>query len=79
MTHAFRRSDEHHLSVKRIPVDGACAECGVEALAEYRVLGEGGWFEVRKCQECLASADRVSAPAFGSYVPFGLQITRSVD
>jgi hypothetical protein len=38
------------------------------------VLGDGGWFDVRKCQACLASVSREPAPPFGSYVPLGLRI-----
>ena len=74
--HTFPRPTEPYLSVERRPVDGACPECGSEELAEYRVLGDGGWFEVRKCQVCLASAARRPAPPFGSYVPLGLRIAR---
>ena len=44
-----------------------------EWLAEYRVLSEGGWWDVRKCQACLASASREPAPRYGSFTPLGLQ------
>ena len=43
-------------------------------LAEYRVLSEGGWWDVRKCQSCLASVSREPAPLFGVFTPLGLQI-----
>jgi hypothetical protein len=76
MTHSFRRPGERYLSVERRPVGGACPECGAEELAEYRVLSDGGWFDVRKCQRCLASVSREPAPTFGSYVPLGLEIAR---
>ncbi len=76
MTHTFPRPNELYLFVGRNPVDGACPECGAEALAEYRVLSDGGWFDVRKCQACLASVSREPAPPFGSYVPLGLQIAK---
>ena len=79
MTHTFQRPTEQYLSVERLPVDGACPECGAEALAAYRVLSDGGWFDVRKCQRCLASASREPAPPFGSYVPLGLQIAKDLD
>jgi len=72
----FQRPDEPYLSVERRPVEGACPECGAEELAEYRVLGDGGWFDVRKCQRCLNSVSRQAAPPFGSYVPLGLRIAR---
>ena len=76
MTHTFQRPTERYLSVERRPVDGACPECGAEELAEYRVLSDGGWFDVRKCQACLCSVSREPAPPFGSYVPLGLQIAK---
>jgi hypothetical protein len=76
MTHTFRRPAEQHLFVERVAVPGACPECGAEELAAYRVLSDGGWFDVRKCQRCLASVSREPAPAFGSYMPLGLEIAR---
>jgi vanillate/4-hydroxybenzoate decarboxylase subunit D len=74
--HTFPRPTEPYLSVERRRVDGACPECGAEELAEYRALGDGGWFDVRKCQACLASVCREPAPPFGSYVPLGLRIAK---
>jgi hypothetical protein len=74
--HTFPRPAVPYLSVERRRVDGACPECAAEELAEYRVLGDGGWFDVRKCQGCLASVSREPAPPFGSYVPLGLRIAR---
>ena len=44
--------------VERQPVTGECPECGAAALARYPVLAEGGWYEVVKCQACLASVAR---------------------
>ena len=76
MPHTFQRPAERRLSVERTAVEGSCPECGESELAEYRVLGDGGWFEVRKCQRCLHSLSRQPAPPFGSYVPLGLQIAR---
>ena len=73
--HSFPRPSEPHLYAERRPVEGACPECGASELAEYRVLSEGGWWEVRKCQACLASASRERGPLFGSYVPLGLELT----
>jgi hypothetical protein len=75
--HAFQRPGEPHLFAERRKVEGVCPECGAGQLAEYRVLSDGGWFDVRKCQACLASVSREPAPPFGSYVPLGLQIARS--
>jgi vanillate/4-hydroxybenzoate decarboxylase subunit D len=78
VTHTFPRPTEKHLHAERRPVEGTCPECGAEELAEYRVLSDGGWFDVRKCQRCLASVTREPAPPFGSYVPLGLEIARSM-
>jgi len=54
----FRRPDRQFVSVERIPVDGACTECGASALREYPVVSEHGWELVTKCQECLCSCER---------------------
>jgi vanillate/4-hydroxybenzoate decarboxylase subunit D len=78
MPHAFQRPAERHLHAERRPVEGTCPECGAAELAEYRVLSDGGWFDVRKCRRCLASLTREPAPPFGSYEPLGLQIARSL-
>jgi hypothetical protein len=72
--HSFPRPSEPHLDVERRPADGACPECGATELADYRVLGEGGWWEVRKCQRCLASVSREPGPPYGSLTPLGLQV-----
>jgi vanillate/4-hydroxybenzoate decarboxylase subunit D len=74
--HSFSRPTEPYLSVERRRVEGACPECGASDLADYRVMSEGGWWDVRKCQSCLASIRRERGPLFGSYVPLGLEITR---
>jgi hypothetical protein len=72
--HSFPRPDELHLVAAREPAQGTCPECGGDELADYRVLSEGGWWDVRKCQNCLHSISRRRAPAFGSYRPLGLEI-----
>jgi vanillate/4-hydroxybenzoate decarboxylase subunit D len=72
--HSFPRPQETHLAAVRRPVDGTCPECGAARLAEYRVLSEGGWWQVRKCQACLHSLSREPAPPLGSYTPLGLEI-----
>lgn len=56
--HTFPRPTELRLSVEREAVDGACPECGAQELKRYPVLSEGGWFQVVKCQACLASQSR---------------------
>ncbi len=75
--HTFPRPSESHLGVERAAVEGVCPECGSTELAEYRVLSEGGWWEVRKCQSCLHSLSREPGPLLGSYVPLGLRIMES--
>ncbi len=72
--HSFPRPAEPYLFVEREPAEGTCPECGAAELADYRVLGEGGWWDVRKCQRCLCSVSRTAAPRLGSFVPLGLTI-----
>jgi vanillate/4-hydroxybenzoate decarboxylase subunit D len=79
MPHTFQRPAQRHLEAERRPVGGACRACGAEQLAEYRVLSDGGWFDVRKCQACLESVSREPAPPFGSYTPLGVEIARSLS
>jgi hypothetical protein len=74
--HSFPRPDTPHLSVERRPAQGTCPECGASELADYPVFSEGGWWDVRKCQRCLASVKREPGPLFGSYVPLGLEISK---
>ena len=62
--HSFPRPQEPHLVAAREPAPGTCPECGSDVLADYRVLSEGGWWDVRKCQACLHSLNRVPAPPF---------------
>ena len=50
---------------QRTPAEGTCRECGKAELATYRVLSDGGWWDVCKCQSCLASVSRERAPMFG--------------
>ena len=75
--HSFPRPESPHLSVERTPAEGACPVCGADALADYRVLSEGGWWDVRKCTSCLHSVSRTPGPLLGSYVPLGLRITET--
>ena len=49
---------EPELEPVKEPVAGACPECGAEELRRYPVLAADGWFEVVKCQRCLASVSR---------------------
>lgn len=59
------------VSAPRTSASGRCPECGGGTLASYRVMSEGGWWSVIKCQECLASIAREAAPMFGAFTPFG--------
>lgn len=59
--------------VSRTPVEGSCPECGAARLAAYPIFGEGGWWDVTKCQSCLASVERVRGPLLGSYRPYGVE------
>ncbi len=69
--HNFPRPTEHRVTAPRTPVEGACPECGAEDLAAYRVLSEGGWWEVVKCQGCLTSVERRPGPLLGAFTPLG--------
>lgn len=69
--HHHPRPASPTVDAPRSPVDGACPECGAQALAAYRVMSEGGWWEVVKCQDCLASLKREPGPMFGAFTPLG--------
>ena len=75
--HTFLRATDRHLHVEREPVDDTSPECGSGHVAEYPVFSEGGWWDVRKCQDCLHSLTREPGPRFGSYQPLGLAVTGS--
>ncbi len=64
--HQFPRPGALTLSVERTPVDEACPECGSSSVASYPVVGEEGWVDVVKCQDCLFSLSRHKAGAMGS-------------
>jgi vanillate/4-hydroxybenzoate decarboxylase subunit D len=51
------RHGQQELVVERSDADGVCPQCG-GPLQGYRVLSEGGWFQVVKCQVCLHSVSR---------------------
>jgi vanillate/4-hydroxybenzoate decarboxylase subunit D len=67
--HNFPRPTTATVSVDKENVSGTCAECNSTMLARYRVLSEGGWWNVVKCQHCLASVQREPGPLFGAYQP----------
>lgn len=64
--HSFPRPTELRLSVPREEVEGTCPACGAADLKAYPVLSEGGWFQVVKCQSCLASTSREPWNLLGS-------------
>jgi len=72
--HNFLRPATPTVSVERKKVDGACPKCGTEDLAAYRVLSEGGWWDVVKCQTCLASVSREPGPLLGPITPLGMEV-----
>ena len=51
-------SEENAPRVDRVPVEGTCPRCNAAELHEYPVLSEGGWYQVRKCRNCLHSVTR---------------------
>lgn len=65
MTIAHPRPSQPRLSVDRKIVDGDCPACGATDLRAYRVLSEGGWFDVVKCSACLHSVTRTPGPKLG--------------
>ena len=65
-----------HAEAVRVVDHEPCVELGARELAEYPVFSEGGWWNVRKCQRCLASLERERGPLFGSYMPLGLEISK---
>lgn len=69
--HTFIRPSERNLHVERVAVVGRCPRCDSADVATYRVLSEGGWWTVEKCQNCLTSLSRTPAPILGSFTPLG--------
>lgn len=67
--HSFPRSNETRLYSPRETLDRECSGCGSVRAAAYRVLSEGGWWDVVKCQDCLKSLERVRAPRLGVFRP----------
>ena len=64
----YPRPQDKTLAVERVPVAGACPECGAHELQRYPVLGETGWWDVVKCQACLCTAERKPGPLYGPIV-----------
>jgi hypothetical protein len=55
---SFPRPTEEYLYEKREKVAQVCPECGSHDVASYRVITDGGWWDVVKCQDCLCSLER---------------------
>lgn len=72
--HTFPRPQQHRLYEERIPAEGICPECRQSDLRRYRVLSEGGWWDVVKCQACLYSLSREASPPLGSFKPLGTAV-----
>jgi hypothetical protein len=72
--HNFPRPETPTVAVERQDVDGTCPECDQNTLASYRVLSEGGWWDVVKCQSCLHSVSRTKGPLLGPITPLGLSL-----
>jgi ribosomal protein L44E len=72
--HTFPRPAQERVFVDRERLDATCDECGGDDVRGYRVLSEGGWWQVAKCQRCLHSLERVPASPLGSYVPLGTTV-----
>lgn len=61
----FIRPETPTVAIDPTPRAGECPECGRQMLAAYRVLSEGGWWDVVKCRNCLASVERTRGPLLG--------------
>ncbi|UNK46072.1 hypothetical protein [Arthrobacter sulfonylureivorans] len=69
---AHPRPAQHLLETEKAESAQRCSHCPASEVRQYRVLSEGGWWNVAKCQTCLRSIARTPAPIFGSYKPLGL-------
>lgn len=74
LMHNFIRPATPTVTAERSKVNGTCPECGQANLAAYRVLSEGGWWDVVKCQTCLASVRRERGPLLGPIKPLGANL-----
>jgi hypothetical protein len=61
----FMRPTTPEVHTQRDAVAGTCPVCQAEALQRYRVLSEGGWWNVVKCSHCLHSVSREPGPLLG--------------
>jgi hypothetical protein len=65
----FPRPDTPTVTAPREQVSGTCPHCNSTTLQRYRVMSEGGWWMVLKCQGCLRSLEREPGPLLGPLVP----------
>lgn len=75
-THHWPRPATPTVEVDRRTEDGMCPRCGAERLANYRVLSEGGWWFVTKCQACLTTTRRERGELLGPFQPLAAAIHR---
>jgi hypothetical protein len=61
----FMRPQTPTVTARRDAVPGNCPACGAATLQRYRVLSEGGWWQVVKCAACLHSVSREPGPLLG--------------
>ena len=61
----FQRPTTPEVHAVRVDVPGHCPTCNGQRLQRYRVLSEGGWWNVVKCRQCLTSLSREPGPLFG--------------
>lgn len=75
-SHHWPRPATPTVDVDRRPAAGICPRCGAERLASYRVLSEGGWWFVTKCQACFTTTRRERAELLGPFRPLAAMIQR---
>ena len=61
----FMRPSTPEVHTQRDAVAGTCPACQAQSLQRYRVLSEGGWWNVVKCSQCLTSVSREPGPLLG--------------
>lgn len=77
--HNFPRPETSTVSAPRESREGECPQCHARDLAAYRVMSEGGWWQVVKCQACLHSLSRNPGPLLGPLAPLSDSLTLAED
>lgn len=62
--------------VERERVDRDCPECGSEEVARYPTLRFKGWFEIVRCQECMALLEEDAMMTHGFWRPWTQDMKR---